>query len=177
MLPSNEKLEVGKYMICRNYPNTDNYLSCGIIKEVEGYENISYPQHLYIVSSETIKQEDYIYDEVEDNVHNTKNDVCTIEVLNRLPTIFKVIASTDSVLGLPNITEHFIDDYCYENGIDEVMVEYESGDIIISEIKDTWTREEVIKFAEKYALHIESKNILNRHKAIHNRDWIEENLY
>ena len=49
--------------------------------------------------------------------------------------------------------------------------------ITIRKIKDSWSREEVIEFAEKYARMVQEKEIqLNAYKAIHNRKWIEENL-
>lgn len=49
--------------------------------------------------------------------------------------------------------------------------------ITIRKIKDSWSREEVIEFAEKYARMVQEKEIqLNAYKAIHNRKWIEQNL-
>ena len=51
------------------------------------------------------------------------------------------------------------------------------NNITIRKIKDSWNREEVIEFAEKYARMVQEKEIqLNAYKAIHNRKWIEENL-
>lgn len=53
----------------------------------------------------------------------------------------------------------------------------EDNTITIRKIKDSWSREEVIEFAEKYARMVQEKEIqLNAYKAIHNRKWIEQNL-
>lgn len=49
--------------------------------------------------------------------------------------------------------------------------------ITIRKVKDSWNREEVIEFAEKYARMVQEKPIqLNAYKRIHNHAWIEQNL-
>ena len=39
----------------------------------------------------------------------------------------KIIASTDSSLNLPKLSNDFIKKYCEVGGIDEIMIEYETG--------------------------------------------------
>jgi hypothetical protein len=91
--------------------------------------------------------------------------------------------------------EKFVEEYNKGNVITEVMVEYERDEeidgygydtlkinfkdntITIRKIKDSWNREEVVLFAEKYARMVQEKEIqLNGYKAIHNHKFIEENL-
>jgi len=115
----------------------------------------------------------------------------------------KDIYSNNSII--PQIPESFIKAYVESGGtIKEVLVEYEEQEeyttpqgnaerenyskhkvpyiktredntVIISQAK-TYTREEVIEFAQKYARRVVEKNILNGYKAIHNQLWIKENL-
>ena len=48
---------------------------------------------------------------------------------------------------------------------------------MLKKFKDYKSKDEVIKFAEKYARMVTEKKIgLNAYKFIHNRKWIEENL-
>lgn len=93
--------------------------------------------------------------------------------------------------------EKFVEEYNKENQITEVLVEYhediyfqdelqargklkinpKDNTITIRKAKDSWNREEVVLFAEKYARMVQEKEIqLNGYKAIHNHKWIEENL-
>jgi hypothetical protein len=93
--------------------------------------------------------------------------------------------------------EKFVEEYNKGNVITEVMVEYhediyfqdelqargklkinpKDNTITIRKAKDSWSREEVVLFAEKYARMVQEKEIqLNGYKAIHNHKWIEENL-
>lgn len=103
---------------------------------------------------------------------------------------------------LPQPSQSFIEKYVTEynkgNVITDVLVEYEAignwrhaafvhtqdipkvsknNTITIKKVKDSWTRKEVIEFAEKYARMVQEKPIqLNGYKRIHNHKWIEENL-
>lgn len=113
-------------------------------------------------------------------------------------TSFKVFSNLQSH-QLPQPSQSFIEKWVEEfnkgNVIEEVMVEYERDEeidgygydilkvnpkdntITIRKIKDSWSKEEVIEFAEKYARMVQEKEIqLNAYKAIHNRKWIEQNL-
>ena len=48
---------------------------------------------------------------------------------------------------------------------------------MMEKFKDYKSKDEVIKFAEKYARMVTEKKIgLNAYKFIHNRKWFEENL-
>lgn len=101
--------------------------------------------------------------------------------------------------------QKYVSEYNKGNIIEEVMVEYEDttpkfipidkfnsddltdyiklkinpkdNTITIRKLKDSWNREEVIEFAEKYARMVQEKPIqLNAYKRIHNQKWIDENL-
>ena len=170
MLPSNEKLEIGKNMICSNYNH--DYLSCGLIKAVEGYEKISIPQHLYVISDDEIKENDYYISGGRLYIANTPGQSWLLnnflKTINKDFEAKKVIATTDKLM-LPLIPQSFIEEYCESNGkIDEINVGYtkdiaritfsngESGliiveniilnssnEVIINKNKDNYTREEV----------------------------------
>lgn len=96
-------------------------------------------QHLYLISDDKIKENDWYYYEVDKKIHQCKS-------LDKIDSIWckKVIASTDSELHgetyvgsrrakhlvktlLPTFSEDFIKAYVKANGIDEGMVEYEKG--------------------------------------------------
>ena len=48
---------------------------------------------------------------------------------------------------------------------------------MLEKFKDYKSREEVVKFSEKYARMVTEKKIgLNAYKFIHNRKWLEENI-
>jgi hypothetical protein len=111
---------------------------------------------------------------------------------------FKVLATTDSSLGLPLIGQPFLEKYVEKQGkIDEVMIEMEclrrisdteheygvkvrtsDKTVIIGKVKDSWTKEEIrfniSEFMKKY------KNTSNVHEARRIIDelivWINENL-
>jgi len=103
-------------------------------------------QHLYITSDEEIKEGDWYY-----NNHYNSVALCTsIHALNR-NNQFKIIATTDTSLELPQLSQSFIKTYieAYNNGkvIDKVMVEYTKFENI--RWSDEWQKftnnEEILK--------------------------------
>lgn len=114
----------------------------------------------------------------------------------------KIIASTNSSLGLPRPSDSFIKKYCELGGINEVMVEYEEvlftngfsieintkelhdkvitrlkvapdNTITIKKVKDSWTREEVIILIGK----MQAEGIITPNITADKFDkWIEQNL-
>lgn len=117
--------------------------------------------HLHIVSDEEIQVGDYytIYDSKSVHKAGGMNQTWYKEMCK------KIIASTDSSLNLPKLSNDFIKKYCEVGGIDEIMIEYETGytqqqyseidlqferpkvnsnnEISISRIKEFWTRDEI----------------------------------
>lgn len=104
------------------------------------------PQNLYILSDEEIKEGDYRYSKIQNNVQiATKTDVETGYYKERKTDYFKVIATTDSSLKAPftrpdgvfrdlikplsqipqSFIEYFINEYNKGNVISKVLVEVE----------------------------------------------------
>lgn len=206
MLPTNENVEnclltsviPGKIFFEKSYM-TQSYLK---------YTNKK-SYHLYILSDEEIKENDWFYDSdngvnngiymhVRGHITKTSKKIIATTDKSLTKTSFKVFSNLQSH-QLPQPSQSFIEKWVEEfnkgNVIEEVMVEYERDEeidgygydilkvnpkdntITIRKIKDSWSREEVIEFAEKYARMVQEKEIqLNAYKAIHNRKWIEQNL-
>ena len=146
-------------------------------------------QHIYITSDDEINDGDWFIandgfrhdnpkyiiakcEKVSDNGYKIYNNVGYADGYNA----YKIIATTDTLLGLPQPSDKFIQAYieAYNKGekIEKVMVEYENkykmkedypieqvgwynrpklkdNTITISKVKDNWTREEMIDFAWK----------------------------
>lgn len=160
-------------------------------------------QNLYITSDEEIKEGDWIYNPYNNStvnhIHQQKGKF--IDIADK-----KIIATTDTSLGLPQLPQQFLEKYIEEynkgNRIEEVMIEYETSQITkqewfqeapyrvkydittlkvksdntitIRKIKDSWSREEVIKLCRSAHLHGE-QGALNIHYQTF-KQWIEENL-
>src|SRR5690606_13273419 len=75
------------------------------------------PQHLYIISNEEIKDGDWFYSPKVNKI--LRNLFNKFEQGDK-----KIIATTDSSLGLPTPSNSFIKKYCELGGIDEILVEY-----------------------------------------------------
>lgn len=203
MLPTSQKASVGNIVkVDNDIPDMCNgnlfdkgdllvltQLQKGLNRQQEGFTT----QHLYILSEDEIKEEDWfvkirgfngkpsLYKEKEAAFLNS-------EWLNSpdVNDCFKVIASTDQSLELPEPSQAFINKYVdlYNKGqqIKEVNVEYEvyhgmqtsiaevasfnssskwngelldnklkvsNNTITIRKIKDSYTREEVVKLFDK----------------------------
>ena len=152
MLPTNEKT---------NIINTNQ----GLLYNSNDYIGIN--QHLYIISDDEIKEGDYyIIDDIPELLKNNGlkfiDDYCK-----------KVIATTDTSLGLPQPSKQFIEKYIEEynkgNIITDVLVEYEyllddravlpywnlkvntkDNTITIKKLKETYNKEELCQILEKY---------------------------
>lgn len=181
-------------------------------------------QHFFITSDEEIKEGDWIYhlsrkevfrihhfDSSNNNKTIVTSDKDFLELPNRFIEVLvsdcrKIIATTDTSLGLPQPSQQFIEKYIEEynkgNQIEKVMVKYETSQITkqewfqeapyrvkydittlkvksdntitIRKIKDSWSREEVIKLCRSAYLHGE-QGALNIHYQTF-KQWIEENL-
>ena len=172
MLPSNEVK--GDFSKERIYPCLLKH-SWMFDKEEKGKlifadSNIRTPtqlQNLYIISDDEIKEGDYyIIDDIPELLKNNGlkfiDDYCK-----------KVIATTDTSLGLPQPSKQFIEKYIEEynkgNIITDVLVEYEyllddravlpywnlkvntkDNTITIKKLKETYNKEELCQILEKY---------------------------
>ena len=104
--------EINKLSVSKNW-------STGVLDHYE-------PQHLYFTSDEAIREDDLCLD-IETNEILRASKMDTIP-RNRGQINKKIIASTDTSLGLPQPSTAFIEKYIseYNNGniIEKVMVEY-----------------------------------------------------
>ena len=76
-------------------------------------EYVRHNQHLYFVSDEKIKKDDWFY-YGRDNIIDKYDGYFPMSPTST--TTFKVIATTDKSLGLPLIPDEFIKDYVKSNG-------------------------------------------------------------
>lgn len=150
-------------------------------------------QHLYILSDEEIKEGDWYLD-------NYNNSIIKANINSDhkyyVSNCKKIIATTDSSLGLPRPSDGFITKYIklYNAGtpITKVMVEYEEeplndstgkyatlkvdkdNTITIRSVKESWTREEVIQLIFlAYNLRTTDKEVRSTRKM---NEWIQQNL-
>lgn len=180
--------EINKLSVYKNW-------STGVLDHYE-------PQHLYFTSDEDIKEgEPHIFTfETFDEIIETRVETKLIVGYSYNKDVEvrkKIIASTDTSLGLPQPSPAFVEKYISEynkgNLIEKVVVEYD-GDydeyyggyyaetvkpkvskdntITISKVKDSWNRAEVIAFTTELRQFINSGN-----KSIYDVDkWINKNL-
>ena len=156
-------------------------------------------QHLYFTSNEEIKEGDWFYSVKFNKIGKYSGH----EFLTEWEA-YKIIASTDTSIGLPQPSTAFIEKYISEynkgNIIEKVMVEYDGdydeyyggyyGDtvkpkvskdntITISKVKDSWSRAEVIALIdEAYQLGYNSPHseIPDLEEMNELNQWISENL-
>lgn len=149
------------------------------------------PKYLYITSDEEIKEDNYGL--------SALNEVVLIGKLYDKSLYKKIIATTDISLGLPLISQQFIEKYIEEynkgNVITKVKVEEEcigyypvyigyidvygikvnpDNTINIKPIKDSYNRKEVIKIIHSICGEMYKKCIIYSPSSVNN--WIEENL-
>lgn len=149
-------------------------------------------KHLYILSSEEIKKENWVID---------NNILCkAIEDFPSTTWCNKVIATTDFILSLPKINQDFINKYISEynkgNIIKEVMIEYinkyevligdhgrnnplipklrKDNTIIIHPIKDSFTKEELNSKLEEYKNTFDSRESYYRSKLTQFVEWFKQ---
>lgn len=170
--------------------------------DIKSYEDRGYKfQHLYLITDDEIKEGDCFYYK-EDNtigeygISQLKEDYRKINTFN-----CKKIIATDNKnftqLGLGvheigEIPQSFLKEYCDKGGIDKVLVEYETdilktngwdvlpkinsnNEITIKQIKDSWSREEVISLLDNI-----SGYIISNSDAISSNlnlsKWIKDNV-
>lgn len=153
------------------------------------YKDVYRPQHLYIVSEEAPKGDDW--------AHDVWYDVITkVKWIPKNPNRFKkVISSTNKELGLPRPSNKFLDKYCEAGGFDYVMVEYldnfigqlsnvfpvkiaPDNTITIRRFKDTWNREELLKLFDDYteAIRYDFSHPIRQSILRKKEEWIKNNL-
>lgn len=144
----------------------------------EGQLSIGQPQHLYLLSDEEIKEGDWYLvglNKVRKAITHTSTIIKTTVKEFGFSGWKKIIASTDPSLNLPTFSQSFVKKYCDLGGINSVMVEYNTehvpheidsnyfldinylktrpdNTIITKKIKDSFTRDEVIKLLNKFCI-------------------------
>lgn len=85
-------------------------------------------QHLYFISDEEIKEGDWCFNSFDNQIWKYKSSPCPLPYWGNKDTLTKIIATTDSSLGLPQPSPSFIKAYIEEynqgNVITDVLVEY-----------------------------------------------------
>lgn len=158
MLSSSNKIELGN-IIKRTNSNIPIQFVNNKLDTDGRLEKLDWKvQHLYFLSDEEIQVGDYytIYDSQSIHKASGMNQTWYNEMCK------KVVATTDTSLNIPLIPQSFVEKYVEKNGvIDEVMIEmvqcfsFEKGKrnlpkirkdntVIVSKVKNTWTRDEVI---------------------------------
>ena len=172
ILPTNQQT---KYLMV--YSDVEKTKGKLILNGLKNDEYKEY-QHLYIISDDEIKEDDWYYDNVVLQIRQWKSFM----IYNKLQHK-KVIATTDTSLGLPQPSKQFIEKYIEEynkgNVITDVLVEYElvsneeyflntinpdddvpyfderlkinskDNTITIKKVKDSYSREEVIELCKQ----------------------------
>ena len=147
-------------------------------------------QYLYITLDEKLSKDEWYC--------SPMGIVSRYNGIEKLPSNWrKIIATTDESLGLPQLSQQFIEKYIEEynkgNQITEVLVEVEDywvnvaysmdvayrlkvdsqNQITIRKHKDSWSREEVIDLISDWT---KMKSGLNMNLPNNFNQWIEENL-
>lgn len=160
---------------------------------IEGKYRVGEPsgtqKHLYFTTDEKIVEGDWCIDLISVQLGGQPRLVrASREFARDTPAgedAFKIVASTDKSLGLPQPSQAFIEKYVELGGIDEVDLEYEeyramlgvdiddntkinysepwyeikvdstNNTVIIHSIKDSWSREELTDILQVYRLDYE----------------------
>lgn len=144
MLPADDsRLMLNEYQITLN--NNGEYLTEGIVVNANPVNIDSIPQHLYILSNDKIKINDWCYSKRNivakfGSFENSYENECYKIIATTDPKLTAVTAyykftpittdyytGIDNIIpGLPSIPQSFIKEYCESNGkIDTVNVEYQ----------------------------------------------------
>ena len=186
MLPTEDKTNINLYKgkLNKNKIGDFDYRTFGTMLLPGPLIEKSTPQHLYITSDDEIKEGDCMYDTSENTTY--KN-------IGQGVSGYKIIATTDKSLGLPQPSKAFIEKYCKVGGINEVVVDYveysdsqvfhfmpfvnTNNEIIIHPVKDNYSKEEVERLCR---LSFGSGVKAGRSNSIGLQDfeniWINQNL-
>lgn len=201
MLPTNQKAD-HKCVILLNKGSLILPLTGAEARrmQVSGHQ----ANHIYILSKDKIKERDWFVKmrgrNGKPSLYKEKNNAFLNSKWLNSPDVkdcFKVIATTDNSLNLPQPSQAFINKYVdlYNKGqqIEEVEVEYKlvghsttlgienwepkvSSDntITIRKIKDSYTREEVVLLLLDFGEFVLDNSILPNRKSV--QEWLEKNL-
>lgn len=184
MLPSNQKARISQLI--------DDKLVID--------EPIGICQHLYFISNREIKEGEYFLSSTGVVMIHNKRSYTGMISRRIVESDKKIESTTDPTLGLPLIPQSFVNVFVEGQGkIEEVMIEMEQesstgytedrsrtfygelstklrkdNTVICSPVKDTWTREEVIRLLRQ--VHKDSR-IPYSYIDVHGIEkWIEEQL-
>jgi hypothetical protein len=140
MLPTEEVSQIGTDIRSDSFPRLLHYSGDNWQHTISTRDGYRKNYHLYFLSDEEIKEGDsFIYDnKIYNEFKPTLTPKVTINIRlypnNDLSEQFvevylidckKVISSTDKSLGLQRPSDAFLQVYCLNGGIDEVVVEYD----------------------------------------------------
>ena len=197
MLPTKEKSHIGLYTDIRG--KLDIYYKNALTPQIKTF----FPQHLYITTDDEIKEGDWVYwnDPEEltsdiNQVHSIKGDIVLLSHPKHSETecfineCNKIIVTTDKSLRvpynngdmndliiLPQPSQAFIEKYCKEGGIDEVLVEYEEYTNCSKEYKTHISFNYVVcKYCKRdVRLKVDSHNTITIHPI--KESWTREEIH
>lgn len=196
MIPTDKKSSiVYSYLDNEMFYNSKNFVDKTQLTTIDGYSHTDY-YNIYIIEPSDVLDNNFS----RDGYYIRLNEGCSVKNYAKLYDIYslpfdkektyKVIASTDKSLGLPNLPVNFIKKYCNLNGIDEVLVQYneewedwcdnfgafinggdlvvrDNNTVILKKIKTTFSKEEMFENMQYYY------EYLNSNKYITPHEWFE----
>lgn len=182
----------------------DNKLSFGKIIEPQFVRYGEQGQYLYILSDDEVKENDHIFNFAATNQDNIIVHCQTLGSLmaakNNADVWKKIIATNDPILnkiGISELPDSFIKEYCENGGFNEIMVEYEpnllypmvqfnntklkvapDNTITTKKVKENWSREEIIALVRPLIETIEGEfgSCTKEGFDMATDKWVEENL-
>lgn len=123
MLPTNQKVKKGDIITSSTFPFE---LKVAISDELSHpSESISKSHHLYLTSDEEIINDDWVLPFGEKRPWKFKKAPCPLPYWGNSENCKKIVATTDRSLGLPLITDSFVEEYCKSQGdLKEVKLHY-----------------------------------------------------
>lgn len=180
MFPSNDKSD-----LVLSYKNE---LSVNWTHDKHKFDDATYQNLYFLANDEPIKIDDWYIDDTNTIRQSITDD---IDYWSRRKDYWKIVATNNKSLNLPEPNHSFIDEYVRkiyldEPVIDDVMIEYEiepgyeylgplikidkNNCITITEVKELWTRDEVIAEIKKFDI------ISSRQPMLDTDLYIEQNI-
>lgn len=142
---------------------------------------------LYVISDEKIEKGDYFIslngDEsyMEVTLNDEVEDFNDYADENWTENCKKVIATSDTEIGLPVLPEYFIQDYLERlnnhNTMRLVLIEIDKDNtVLIKPVQDSWNREEVLSIIREYGGYIACKYNHTQPILAPLDEWAENNL-
>lgn len=179
------KSDIRRYMSDSVYKLHTNFTA--LDKRSRYSETISY-EHLYILSNEEIKEGDYVFMSMykEIRICDTSDKASMLNEKQYRNIFIKIIATTDTSLGLPQPSQSFIkkyiEEYNKDNTIKNVLVEFEIFNDKSKErqysLCSDFTKEEYFDLIKSYRLKLDLDNTITikKIKDIYSREEVNSLL-